>query len=77
MIDQIGAIIGIVLGALALLVGVRWQGKRAARKEVQRETALEAAERYAKTRKDMDDAQADIGDDPASARRWLSERTKQ
>lgn len=40
MIDQIGAIIGIVLGTLALLVGVRWQGKRAARREVKKEMEL-------------------------------------
>lgn len=41
-----------------------------------RETALEAAERYAKTRKDMDDASDIPGSDPDAARRWLHERGK-
>ena len=77
MIDQILTIIGVIVAAIAALGFSRWTGKRQARREVKRETALEAAERYAKTRKDMDDAQADIGDDPAAARRWLSERAKQ
>jgi hypothetical protein len=41
------------------------------------ETTLDAAERYAKTRKDMDDADAEIhGADPDAARRWLHERGK-
>jgi len=77
VINNLMTIAGIIAAIFAALGFSRWTGKRAARKEVQRETALEAAERYAKTRKDMDDAQADIGDDPAAARRWLSERAKQ
>jgi len=38
------------------------------------ETALEAAERYAKQRKAMDDAEAAIGDDPAVLAEWLRAR---
>lgn len=44
-----------------------------AKREARRETALEAAERYAKTRRKIDDA--DTGtDDPALLRDWLRER---
>lgn len=44
-----------------------------AKRETRRETALEAAERYAKTRRKIDDA--DTGtDDPSVLRDWLRER---
>jgi len=44
-----------------------------AKREARREAALEAAERYAKTRRKIDDA--DTGtDDPALLRDWLRER---
>ena len=56
---------------LALLYAFAW-GRRSARQE----TALEAAERYAKDRRRMDDAEAIVGDDPNSARRWLHERSQ-
>lgn len=46
-----------------------------AKREARRETALQAAERYAKTRRKIDDA--DTGtDDPALLRDWLRERGK-
>ena len=57
-----------VLTALALLA-VFWRGRARARQQ----TALGAAEAYAKTRKGMDDAE-NLGDDPDAARRWLRER---
>lgn len=60
---------GLVAIALAVL-GVYARGKRAARQE----TALEAAERMAKTRRRMDDAETATGDDPAVLRDWLRER---
>lgn len=60
---------GMVALVLAVL-GVYAKGKRAARQE----TALEAAERMAKTRKRMDDAETDTGDDPAVLRDWLRDR---
>lgn len=56
---------------LAATLGLLWV-RRDARKDARQETALEAAERYAKTRKDMDDAP--LANDPDIARRWLSER---
>ncbi len=59
-----------VLAAGVALIGLRF----AFRREVKRETALEAAERYAKTRKDIDDATDTLGDDPAVLREWLRER---
>lgn len=43
------------------------------RADARRQTALEAEQAYAKTRKDMDDADA-TGDDPAVLRDWLRAR---
>jgi len=66
---------GYYIGAaalIALLATLAWvyaKGRRSAKTE----TALEAAEQYAKTRKDMDNAEDDVGSDPAIARRWLRE----
>ena len=54
---------------LLAVLAVFWRGRASARQQ----TALEAAEAYAKTRKGMDDA-PDLGNDPDAARRWLSER---
>ena len=73
MLDQIMTIIGVIVAAIAALGLSRWTGKRAARKDAKRETALEAAERQAATRGRMDDA--DTGnDDPRLLRDWLRER---
>ena len=59
---------------LLALLAVWLRGRASARQQ----TALEAAEAYAKTRKGMDDAEYEIiegiGNDPDAARRWLSER---
>jgi hypothetical protein len=44
------------------------------RRQAKAETALQAAEAYAKKRKDMDDADADLSDDPAVLREWLRAR---
>lgn len=61
------------LGALLLTVlGIYRRG----RVDQRRETALEAAERAAKTRERMDDAEAAFGDDPAAARRLMHERDR-
>lgn len=57
------------LAGLAALAGLWVLAKRDARQE----TALEAAERYAKTRKAIDDAET-MGDDPAVLRDWLHKR---
>ncbi len=54
---------------LLALLAVWWRGRASAKQQ----TALEAAEAYAKTRKGMDDA-PDLGNDPYAARRWLRER---
>lgn len=58
---------------VAAILGL-WAIRADAKRDQRRETALQAAERYAKTRKALDDAEDDIGDDPALARRWLHER---
>ena len=65
-----------VIAGLAVL-GFGFARKRAGKREARMETALEAAERYAKTRKAMDDKEAAMGDDPDAARRWLRERGQQ
>ena len=57
--------VAVVLALLAV-----WLRGRSSAKQ---QTALEAAEAYAKTRKGMDDAH-DLGNDPDAARRWLRER---
>jgi type II secretory pathway pseudopilin PulG len=67
------SIIGVIAAAIAALGFSKWTGRRQARKEAKRETALEAAERQAATRKRMDEA--DTGnDDPRLWRDWLRER---
>lgn len=70
---QVFAFAALIIGAVVYGIGQRRQG----RKEAKAETALEAAERYAKQRKAMDDAEAAMGDDPDAARRWLRERGQQ
>ena len=70
---MIGSLRRTLYAAGALLLALLFafaRGRRSAR----RETALEAAERYAKTRKDMDDAEASMGDDPAVLRDSLRSR---
>ena len=68
--SEIGAwLAGLVALALAAL-GIYRRGKRGARQE----TALEAAEREAKTMKRMDDAEETTPSDPDILRDWLRER---
>ena len=55
---------------LLALLAVWLRGRASARQQ----TALEAAEAYAKTRKGMDDADAEISDDPHVLRSALSVR---
>jgi len=64
-------------GALLLAVIIGIAGAyRKGRRDQRQETALEAAERYAKQLRKMDDAQDVVGDDPDLARRWLHERSQ-
>ena len=58
--------VALVLAVLAVF----WRGRASAKQQ----TALEAAEAYAKTRKGMDDADAEISDDPHVLRSALSVR---
>ena len=67
----------VIAAVLAAIVGLAAWAYRKGRKEARQETALEAAERYAKTRKEIDNAEDDVGDDPDAARRWLRERAQQ
>ena len=62
----------LIIGAVVYGIGQRRRG----RKEAKAETALEAAERYAKQRKAMNDAEAAMGDDPAVLAEWLRNRSK-
>lgn len=61
---------GLVLAALA----ASWLGGRNAGKT---DAKVDALKGYVKTRKEMDDAEADMGHDPAVLRDWLRERGKQ
>ena len=72
---MIGSLRRTLYAAGALLLALLYafaRGRRAARQE----TALEAAERYAKTRKDMDDAEAAVDSDPGVLRDWLRAEVK-
>jgi hypothetical protein len=62
-----------IMGAGAIVAGI-WGLRRDAVKDERRQTALQAAEAYAKTRKEMDDADAALSDDPAVLRDWLHSR---
>ncbi len=59
-------------GVLLALIGVYAVGRRDAGAAAK----VRALKDYAKTRKDIDDADAHLGSDPDLARRWLSERGK-
>lgn len=60
-----------LIGLMALM-GLYWRGRHNGKVAAHRDTL----ERYHKTRKAMDDVEADVGDDPSAAARWLSERGK-
>lgn len=65
-----------LLGAIVTLAAVMGYGaaqRRYGAKQARQESALEAAERYAKQRKVMDDAD-NLGDDPGALRDWLRGR---
>ena len=64
-----------IAGAVALVLAVlgAWV---AGNSKARQEARTDALRGYAKTRKDMDDADASMGDDPAILRQWLSERGK-
>jgi hypothetical protein len=84
MIDFWGGLLAGLLGLLKsalpwIIAGLAVLGfgvarKRAGKREARMETALEAAERYAKTRKAMDHEDAAMGDDPAVLRDRLRQR---
>jgi hypothetical protein len=60
------------VGAVVLLWATWVAGKRSERQEA----SLRAATAYADTRKDIDHATDNLGDDPAVLREWLRERGK-
>jgi len=59
---------------LAALLFAAWV---AGRRDQRQQFAIDAAESYAKTRKEIDDVESSIDDDPAVLREWLRERGKQ
>lgn len=72
---MIGSLRRTLYAAGALLLALLYafaRGRRSARQE----TALEAAEREAKTRKRMDEADETTPSDPDVLRDWLRERGK-
>lgn len=67
------ALIAVAVGVLAYF-GIRFRVMQA-----QRDDALDRAhdaEAYVETRREVDHAIDDMGDDPAAARRWLRERAE-
>jgi hypothetical protein len=62
-----------VAGIAALLFAAWMAGRRDQRQQ----SAVEAAESYTKTRKDIHDVGNAIEDDPAVLREWLLQRGKQ
>jgi len=67
IIGGAGALLTLVLGIVAV--------RRDAKEDARQETALQAAERMAKTRQRMDTAdEAPVADDPAVLRDWLRAR---
>jgi len=69
------SLIASAIGAAGLVARIWW--KRQARLDAEARMREEQAQRelseYIETRKAIDDAAEDIGDDPAAARRWLRE----
>ena len=61
------------LAAAGAIIGALFWARRSGKRDAKRETALEAAERYAKIRKAMDDATSGP-DDTGLLRDWLRER---
>ena len=62
-----------VAGAAAIIFAAWMAGRRDQRQQF----AIDAAESYANTRKEIDDVESNIDDDPAVLREWLRERGKQ
>ena len=62
--------LGAALGALAAVMAAWLAGKRSARQAARGE----ALRGYQETRRQMDDAIDDLGDDPDVLREWLRER---
>jgi hypothetical protein len=62
-----------VAGIAALLFAAWMAGKRDQRQQ----SAIDTAKSYAETRKELDDVESNISDDPAVLREWLRERGKQ
>lgn len=62
----IAALVALIAAFLGLRSGIR--------KDAKRETAMQAAERYAKQRKAIDDAESHASDDPAILRELLKHR---
>jgi hypothetical protein len=62
------------VAGLAALLFAAWM---AGRRDQRQQSAVETAEAYTKTRKEIDDVESNISDDPAVLREWLRERGKQ
>lgn len=60
-------------GAAAIIFAAWTAGKRDQRQQ----TEIKAAKSYAKTRKEIDDAEVTTSDDPTVLRDWLRERGEQ
>ncbi len=61
-------------GAAFVIIGGAWLAGRRDAKQAAKSQSLKD---YQATRKEMDDAEADLGSDPGVIRDWLRERGKQ
>ena len=62
------------VAAAAAIIFTAWMAGKRDQRQTQ---ALKTAETYAKTRKEIDNVETSISDDPAVLRDWLRERGKQ
>tara|TARA_R110000868_G_C10928680_1_gene766191 strand:+ start:138 stop:359 length:222 start_codon:yes stop_codon:yes gene_type:complete len=62
------------VAGVAAIIFAAWM---AGRRDQRQQAAVETAESYIKTRKEIDDVESNIGDDPAVLREWLRQRGKQ
>jgi hypothetical protein len=62
------------VAGIATLLFAAWV---AGRRDQRQQSAVDEAKSYIETRKEIDDVEKAIGDDPAVLREWLRERGKQ
>jgi hypothetical protein len=65
---------GLWIAAIAAIIFAAWMSGKKSQRQTE---ALKTAKTYAKTRKEIDNVETSISDDPAVLRDWLRDRGKQ